>query len=133
MKKGYTHLTEKEYNNIRRLKAAGITQGEACQLAKRSTATINFIYNSDTWTDYRARTDKVTRKIREARHEERAERAAAKAAALRPVEEIVGKEAGSLDGDMLEGREHHALIRIADALERLANVAEAEPAKRKLF
>lgn len=51
--KGFKHMTEQEYANIKLLKQAGLSQKQAANVTKRSQATICNIYKTEDYAAYK--------------------------------------------------------------------------------
>lgn len=52
--RGYKHLREKDFDQVKLLQGAGLTISQVCGLTKRSHSTVSLLYRAKSWQDYKA-------------------------------------------------------------------------------
>lgn len=121
MSKHFKHLTTKEYEQIKELRGLGMSLNKVASITKRSVATVHSISNSDNFQDYKT---KLTLRYK---------KPAPKAIEREPLDVFTPVETVPAPPSTAhEGTEATSLLRIANALERLADAWENKP-KRKFF
>lgn len=112
--KSWKHLTERDFKTMKTLQEAGLSISKTAAATGRSWGTVQTLYESDTFVEYRQRVS-----ARKAKAEQS------------PVATPRPKQPDSLDE--LRLRTVIAQERQADALEALVKAWQSAPSKRKLF